>query len=213
MPCATPGTPCGNTALRSPGSFFLVLKKSPANHSVGSSASPMLAQPPSGSTITEVTRTMRASLVIACPSRAAAGSHERAQHLNARACRRRRLNVGDDEIEPALGASGVACAPGRKRQKLARRVAIGAALRRQRLEPRARLVIGAGIDLQRTRAQAGEVAPCRADGAVVSDLLIGREAELWIALGQLGGLPHAGEIAIARGAVSRDLGIGALGLG
>src|SRR5262249_43005676 len=32
-------------------------------------------------------------------------------------------------------------------------------------------------------------------------------------LGQLGGLPHAGEIAIAGGAVGRDLGIGAFGLG
>src|SRR5215510_2382350 len=202
MPCATPGTPCGNTALRSPGSFFLVLKKSPANHSVGSSASPTLAQPPSGSTITDVTRTMRANLVIACPSRAAAGSHKRAQHLDARACRRRRLNVGDDEIEPAFGAGGVACAPGCERQELARRVAIGAALRCQRLEPRARLVIGAGIDLQRACAQAGEVPPSRADRAVVGDLFIGRQAELGIALGQFGGLPHAGEIAIARGAVS-----------
>src|SRR5262245_17051585 len=123
MPCATPGTPSGNTGLRSPGNFFFVLNRSPANHSVGSSASPMLAQPPSGSMSADVTRTMRASLVMAGPSRAAASGDERVQHLYARARRWRRLNVRDDKIEPALGAGGVASAPGRKRQQLARRVA------------------------------------------------------------------------------------------
>src|SRR5215470_14570615 len=173
MPCDTPGTPSGNTGLRSPGSFFLVLKKSPANHSVGSSASPMLAQPPSGTISTDVTRTIRASLVIAwplkcmAPSSAAAGRQQRRQHLDPPARLQRRLDICVDEIEPALGSGSIACTPGGECQQLARRRAIGTPLRRQRLKPRARLVVGAGVDLQRARAQAGKVAPRHPDRAVV----------------------------------------------
>src|SRR5436305_724564 len=44
-PCSSPGTPSGKTALRSPGSFFLVSRKS--NRSVGSQLDRPLEQPPS----------------------------------------------------------------------------------------------------------------------------------------------------------------------
>src|SRR4051812_13137560 len=44
-PCSSPGTPSGNTGLRSPGSFFLVSRKS--NRSVGSQLLMPLLQPPS----------------------------------------------------------------------------------------------------------------------------------------------------------------------
>src|SRR5690606_775423 len=45
-PCGTPGVPSGNTALRSPGSFFFVLKISALKRSVGSKVS-IVPQAPS----------------------------------------------------------------------------------------------------------------------------------------------------------------------
>src|SRR5258705_4395463 len=67
-PRVTPGTPSGNTALRSPGSFFLLPNQSPANHSPGSIVkSLILAHPPRVSAKEDATTTVRAIRFIVAP--------------------------------------------------------------------------------------------------------------------------------------------------
>src|SRR5262249_44407821 len=89
----------------------------------------------------------------------------------------------------------------------------GTPFRRQRLKPRARLLEGTSVNVERTRPQTGQFAPRRTNRTVVGDLLIGLDSKLWVAQRQFRSLPHAGKIAIASGALGHDLGIGAFGLG
>src|SRR5262249_34294503 len=109
----------------------------------------MLAQPASGRVSADATRAIRIRLVIACPliarspitcppcpgpSCAVTGCHQRAQRLDALACGRGRLNVRDNEIEPALGGSRITGAPSPKREQLAGREAVRTPFRGQRLK-------------------------------------------------------------------------------
>src|SRR5215813_208748 len=198
MPCDTPGTPSGNTGLRSPGSFFLVLNRSlaPANHSVGSRASPTLPQPASGSASTEARRMMSVARFIVPPSTCAAGRDERDQHVDARARSGWRLEVGGDHVGPALGSGCVAGAPSGERQQFAREVAIRTALGGQRFQPRARRIEGALIDQEGAGAQGGDILQRDAGRTILGNLLIGGDGVLRIALGDLGGLAHSGKVAV-----------------
>src|SRR6266566_4271089 len=108
-PCVTPGVPSGNTGLRSPGSRFLVLKKSESMKLVGSKPSQPASRTPSDNAKT--VRPMRAKRFMLRPSTLARAGAQRHQLLDAGAGGGWGLRIRHDQIEPVLGRPRVAGAP------------------------------------------------------------------------------------------------------
>ena len=105
-PCGTPGTPSGNTGLRSPGSGFLVLNQS----SIGSALAAAERKP-------ERQHRHDHQATMAAHRDASAflvGVGQREQHLDLAAGAGRRLGVGEDHVGPAPHRGHVVGAPGRR---------------------------------------------------------------------------------------------------
>src|ERR1017187_3301891 len=130
-PWLTPGTPSGNTALRSPGSFFLSLRPNTSSLSKSKFSHPTRAGASAASPTNNTIRCMRR---ISGSSTLAVGGDQRREHVDARAGTLRRLGIGRDHVDIAARGSNIVVAPGRQRQQLARGVAEGAARLGERIE-------------------------------------------------------------------------------
>src|SRR5665647_2310608 len=211
MPWLTPGTPSGNTALRSPGSFFLSLRPKMSSLSGSKSAQPAR---------TGITPTMTANNRMRCMRRinkssalATVGADQSRQHVDARAGARRRLGIGRDHIDIAARGGDIVIFPGRQRQQLARGMAEGAARLSQRIQAVAQIGKLGAIDQQQAGPNASEILPGRPQRTIGGDGVIGFHRVGRLDRRQFGGAAEARQYAVAARRLAYDLGERGLRLG
>ena len=212
MPCVTPGTPSGNSALRSPGSFFFSLRPNTSSLSASKFSQP-------ASTGASRDQHRPATRCDACgasnwSSALAVGGDQRRQHFDARAGARRRFAVGRDHVDiAARGGDSRGCA---RPTAPAIRARCGGRCGPARRAARAGGCISASGAVStssmpaRTAARSCKVAPSEASAA---RCVIGLDRVGRLDLREFGGGAQARQHAIAGRRLGRDLGEGGLRLG
>src|SRR5665647_1990095 len=170
IPWLTPGTPSGNTALRSPGSFFLSPSPNTSSLSMSKFSQPTKA---GASASSPVINTMRCMRRITGSSALAVGGNQRREHVGARAGALRGLGIGRNHVDIAPRGGDIVVAPSRQCQQLARGVAERPARLGERIETAAHVGERRAVDQQQAGAQGRQILPVRAQRSIGGEFLIG----------------------------------------
>src|SRR5258705_1165436 len=220
-PCSRPGTPSGNTGLRSPGSFFLVSSQS--SRSLGSK----LLMPPAQPANAPDSAIRTAAAIRRCEQRMVDFSlnsvylpsafrdrrKQPLQRLGTRAQAWRRLAVVGNQIQPLPRGRRIVGAPGRQRQQFARGMTKRRPRRGSRLQALQHTGIARGFQQQSGRADPGKIPLRRTDAAIGSDVVIQFRRSLRIAVGDFRGGAQPRQHAISRRRLCSQVGKGRFGLG
>src|SRR3954466_11183872 len=205
-PCGTPGTPCGKTGWRGPCSGVFDVPKISSSESLSSGSNPLSESQPASANAKTRAAAVTTRFIACSPSGLRLIVRQGRQHVHSRARAGRCLGVGRDQVEPALRRSGVPVAPRRKREQLARGVAEGTIRSGQRLELRGEFSEGRGVNQDQPFASARAIAQRAIEARIRGKRAIELRGAGWIGFRELGGFAEAGENAIARASVLRDLG-------
>src|SRR4029079_12875820 len=192
IPCVTPGTPPGNSSLRSPENFFFSLRTNTASLSGSKSAQPASAGMASASVTSNTIRELARML-----SALSVRRDQRRQDIRTRADADRALGIACNHVDIFAGSGDVMAFPSRQGEQLTRRVSKTPRRLGNRVEPTPHVSQWRRVNKQQSRAHRGQILPDDSERSVSRNFVIGFHGVHRFGLRKRACGAHAREHAIA----------------